>query len=82
MKKIIIAVCAVALLAGNLTANEPAATKNSQPTPTATKTAAPVPHCEVPCGIYADQMRFQMNVVAALSKNTYFVLILNLSNLR
>jgi nickel superoxide dismutase len=21
---------------------------------------APVPHCEVPCGIYADQMRFQM----------------------
>jgi nickel superoxide dismutase len=60
MKKIIIAVCAVALLAGNLTANEPAATKNSQPTPTATKTAAPVPHCEVPCGIYADQMRFQM----------------------
>ncbi|MCH2183295.1 MAG: hypothetical protein MK108_14950 [Mariniblastus sp.] len=25
-----------------------------------TKTAAPIPHCEVPCGIYADQMRFEM----------------------
>lgn len=24
-----------------------------------TKTAAPAPHCEVPCGIYADQMRFE-----------------------
>lgn len=22
--------------------------------------AAPVPHCEVPCGIYSDQMRFEM----------------------
>ena len=22
--------------------------------------AAPIPHCEVPCGIYSDQMRFEM----------------------
>lgn len=25
-----------------------------------TATTKPVPHCEVPCGIYADQMRFEM----------------------
>ena len=24
------------------------------------KSTSPVPHCEVPCGIYADQMRFEM----------------------
>lgn len=32
----------------------------SEPTEPSTKTAAPIPHCEVPCGIYADQMRFEM----------------------
>ena len=33
----------------------------NEPVPTA-KTATmtpPVPHCEVPCGIYSDQMRFE-----------------------
>ncbi len=60
MKKIIIAVCAMALIAGNLNANEPVVTKKSPLTVTVTKKAAPVPHCEVPCGIYADQLRFQM----------------------
>ncbi len=40
-------------------ANDPLPTANNNAT---TKPAAPVvkiPHCEVPCGIYADQMRFE-----------------------
>ncbi len=33
---------------------------NKKNTTKPTTTATPVPHCEVPCGIYADQMRFEM----------------------
>ena len=36
------------------TANEPLRT------PVTITAPAPQPHCEVPCGIYADEMRFQM----------------------
>ncbi|MFT5301211.1 MAG: nickel superoxide dismutase [Mariniblastus sp.] len=32
----------------------------TDPVKNVNKVAAPAPHCEVPCGIYADQMRFQM----------------------
>lgn len=32
----------------------------SEPNQPVAKPAAPIPHCEVPCGIYADQMRFEM----------------------
>ena len=32
----------------------------SEPITSTTTPAAVVPHCEVPCGIYADQMRFEM----------------------
>lgn len=46
-----IAAIAVLIISGFTFANE-----NKVVT---TKTA-PVPHCEVPCGIYADQMRFEM----------------------
>ncbi len=35
------------------------ANETNTKTKTVTK-SAPVPHCEVPCGIYADQMRFEM----------------------
>ncbi len=31
-----------------------------EPTTSPKKAPAPIPHCEVPCGIYADQMRFEM----------------------
>ena len=34
-------------------------TENTPETANAT-VAAPIPHCEVPCGIYSDQMRFEM----------------------
>ena len=44
--------CGIAL--ANENNNNPA---NSEPI---SKAAAPVPHCEVPCGIYADQLRFEM----------------------
>lgn len=53
MMKIILSVvlCVAASTSGVLNANEPI---NENPT---TKRVAP--HCEVPCGIYADQMRFE-----------------------
>jgi len=35
-------------------------TKNKSNKTQPVTTSAPVPHCEVPCGIYADQMRFEM----------------------
>lgn len=41
-----------------LNANEPVG-KTAPVSPVATTAAAPLPHCEVPCGIYADQMRFE-----------------------
>jgi nickel superoxide dismutase len=50
-------VCLAVSLAGVLNGNEPAI-NNSAPAVEPVSTA-PVPHCEVPCGIYADQMRFQ-----------------------
>ncbi len=56
MKTLSLALAALCLLSVSLVnANEPAtaAKKTSAPT------TAPVPHCEVPCGIYADQMRFE-----------------------
>ena len=33
------------------------ATEPTEPVPT--KVVAPVPHCQVPCGIYTDQLRFE-----------------------
>lgn len=55
MKTLSIAAAALCLLSvfSVVEATEPAATVVSS---TAT---APAPHCEVPCGIYADQMRFE-----------------------
>ena len=42
-----------------VSANEPVRT--AQPVePMASPAATVAPHCEVPCGIYADQMRFEM----------------------
>ena len=46
------AVASAVLVAGFVVASEPVVS-----TPNVAK--APVPHCEVPCGIYADQMRFE-----------------------
>ncbi|MGB2499041.1 MAG: superoxide dismutase [Ni] [Mariniblastus sp.] len=46
------AVASAVLVAGFVVASEPVVSN-----PKAAK--APVPHCEVPCGIYADQMRFE-----------------------
>ena len=45
------------VFASAVVGNEPAriAEPSTQP-----KVTVPVPHCEVPCGIYADQMRFEM----------------------
>ena len=40
-------------------ANETTGKKTTAPKSTVT-TPAPAPHCEVPCGIYSDQMRFEM----------------------
>lgn len=47
---------AVALV---LNASEPTNNPISKAAPAVTATTA-APHCEVPCGIYADQMRFEM----------------------
>ena len=55
MKTISLAAIVLTVAAtGFLIANEPASSNVSEP-------AAPTlaPHCEVPCGIYADQMRFE-----------------------
>ena len=41
-----------------VSASEPTVT--AQPTTPVVATTATAPHCEVPCGIYADQMRFEM----------------------
>jgi len=38
-----------------LTANSLSATEPTEPT----TVTAPVPHCQVPCGIYTDQLRFE-----------------------
>ena len=35
------------------------ATEPEAPVKAAVKATAPAPHCEVPCGIYADQLRFE-----------------------
>lgn len=55
MKTISIAAIILTVAAGGfLIANEPANSNVSEPvSPTV------APHCEVPCGIYADQMRFE-----------------------
>lgn len=55
MKKnlLLVAFCAVVSVAAVINANE---TTNE---PTKKNTTAVAPHCEVPCGIYADQMRFE-----------------------
>ena len=44
-----------------LAVNTAFATEPTEPTTTepATAVAAPVPHCQVPCGIYGDQLRFE-----------------------
>ena len=42
--------------------NAASATEPTEPPttqPTATVVVAPVPHCQVPCGIYTDQLRFE-----------------------
>ncbi len=51
---------------GSLNAGEPGdvasatvATATVSPEPAAVQPPAPAPHCEVPCGIYADQRRFE-----------------------
>ncbi len=58
MKRVLAVLCAVLCLvltiSGYLNANELTAVNSPQPSPV--KLA---PHCEVPCGIYADQMRFE-----------------------
>ena len=58
MKKIftLAAICFAVSLAGILNANEPA---NTDPAPAKSTVKTVAPHCEVPCGIYADQMRFE-----------------------
>lgn len=48
-------VCLICAFVISVNANENRNNQPSQP-----KIAAPAPHCEVPCGIYADQMRFEM----------------------
>ena len=54
MKPIALATITFALMFSFAAANEPVTA--TQP---AKKTPAAIPHCEVPCGIYADQMRFE-----------------------
>ena len=50
-------------------ANEPT-TKSAVTTKSVVTAKPPVPHCEVPCGIYADQMRFEQMLedTATISK--------------
>lgn len=67
VKSVVAAVCAVGFLgAGSwCAANEgdEGLAVEAHPVSTvaiAEPMAAPLPHCEVPCGIYADEMRFQM----------------------
>ena len=55
--KLTFAVLFSACLISSLAATEP--NKKTEPNRNATVTAAP--HCEVPCGIYSDQMRFAWN---------------------
>lgn len=45
----------VFLAATAVSATEPTAPTTTEPT----AVAAPVPHCQVPCGIYTDQLRFE-----------------------
>ena len=55
MKNISLIAFALSVAAtGYVIANEPASSGGNQP-----KITAPIPHCEVPCGIYGDQMRFE-----------------------
>ncbi len=58
MKSLALATLCLAVVAiGTLTANEP--NNGTNPPTKIIATAPAAPHCEVPCGIYADQMRFQ-----------------------
>lgn len=45
-------------------------TNGNEPTEPTKSPKAPMPHCEVPCGIYADQMRFEQMLedTATISK--------------
>ena len=55
MKKYFLIAALMLMLNGLAVAGEPENGTKGQPT-----AKAPVPHCQVPCGIYADQMRFEM----------------------
>lgn len=58
MKKLIIAATGMLLVVGIAIASDPSnPTREAKPT---TTTVTAPPHCQVPCGIYADQMRFEM----------------------
>ena len=55
MKTVLTAAIALTVaFAGILVANENVGVSSNQPA-----SLTPIPHCEVPCGIYADQMRFE-----------------------
>ncbi len=55
MKNICLIAIALSVAAtGYVVANEPATNKGNQPSANPS-----IPHCEVPCGIYGDQMRFE-----------------------
>ena len=59
MKTLAIAVfCLTLSAAGILNANDPLNT-NAVLTPEPTPIVVKAPHCEVPCGIYSDQLRFE-----------------------
>ena len=49
-------VCAALFLGSVCVASNP----NPQPDPAPAPAPAPAPHCQVPCGIYTDQLRFEM----------------------
>ncbi|MEM9410344.1 MAG: superoxide dismutase [Ni] [Planctomycetota bacterium] len=55
-KSFFVAVACVLITAVFALANEPNTEPVTAPLPI---TKSPTPHCEVPCGIYADQMRFE-----------------------
>jgi nickel superoxide dismutase len=50
------AICLTVSFAGVLNANDPV---NENTTPVKSTPTAIAPHCQVPCGIYADQLRFE-----------------------
>lgn len=51
--------CAEDVATSSVETSRPATTTENAPVSFEPATT-PVPHCEVPCGIYADQMRFEM----------------------